>query len=274
MDLNQLNQYVNSTCTVYTDGGEALFPGLIAQCSGTLRINIVYDADTCCPYWTLKPASGIYLRLQDSQDSKKFIMIHGMVINAMNDHFFMLPQSIVFKSNEREYFRQPIQIETTVTIHNGQPVQHACILMDISGGGALLVDGAHRLPGAEGLHGAAGFDGFGLIALGHSQPLAVDLEEDILSGGKGNDRHNVSPFLHNDLGVEPDLIDGKGHGKGHLHPADRRILAVGGDHRGLKAGEHPLVGLFLEDDGHLGGHSVVAVPGGAGAAQKGPQPLP
>lgn len=138
MDLNQLNQYVNSTCTVYTDGGEALFPGLIAQCSGTLRINIVYDADTCCPYWTLKPASGIYLRLQDSQDSKKFIMIHGMVINAVNDHFFMLPQDIVFKSNEREYFRQPIQIETTVTIHNGQPVQHACILMDISGGGLCL----------------------------------------------------------------------------------------------------------------------------------------
>ena len=138
MDLNQLNQYVDSTCTVYTDGGEALFPGLIAQCSGTLRINIVYDADTCCPYWTLKPASGIYLRLQDSQDSKKFIMIHGMVINAVNDHFFMLPQDIVFKSNEREYFRQPIQIETTVTIHNGQPVQHACILMDISGGGLCL----------------------------------------------------------------------------------------------------------------------------------------
>ena len=138
MDLNQLNQYVGSTCTVYTDGGEALFPGLIAQCSGTLRINIVHDADTCCPYWTLKPASGIYLRLQDSQDSKKFIMIHGMVINAVNDHFFMLPQDIVFKSNEREYFRQPIQIETTVTIHNGQPVQHACILMDISGGGLCL----------------------------------------------------------------------------------------------------------------------------------------
>lgn len=138
MDLNQLNQYVDSTCTVYTDGGEALFPGLIAQCSGTLRINIVYDADTCCPYWTLKPASGIYLRLQDSQDSKKFIMIHGMVINAVNDHFFMLPQDIVFKSNEREYFRQPIQIETTVTIHNGQPVQHACILMDISAGGLCL----------------------------------------------------------------------------------------------------------------------------------------
>ena len=66
MDLNQLNQYVDSTCTVYTDGGEALFPGLIAQCSGTLRINIVYDADTCCPYWTLKPASGIYLRSSSS----------------------------------------------------------------------------------------------------------------------------------------------------------------------------------------------------------------
>lgn len=65
-------------------------------------------------------------------------MIHGMVINAVNDHFFMLPQDIVFKSNEREYFRQPIQIETTVTIHNGQPVQHACILMDISGGGLCL----------------------------------------------------------------------------------------------------------------------------------------
>ena len=26
MDLNQLNQYVGSTCTVYTDGGEASFP--------------------------------------------------------------------------------------------------------------------------------------------------------------------------------------------------------------------------------------------------------
>ena len=121
MDLNQLNQYVGSTCTVYTDGGEALFPGLIAQCSGTLRINSV-----------------IYLRLQDCQDSTILIMIHGMVINAVNDHFFMLPQDIVFKSNEREYFRQPIQIETTVTIHNGQPVQHACILMDISGGGLCL----------------------------------------------------------------------------------------------------------------------------------------
>lgn len=138
MELDQLHQFVNSTCLVYNDASEALFSGQIAQYSSTLRINILYDPDTCCPYWTLKPASKIYLRLQDSQDSKQFIMIHGMVINASADHFFMLPQSITYKSNEREYFREPIQLQTVIVSHNGQPVQHDCTLVDISAGGLCL----------------------------------------------------------------------------------------------------------------------------------------
>lgn len=138
MEQNQLTQYVGSTCLVYNDTSELLFSGEVASYSNTLRVNVIYDADTSCPYWTLKPASKIYLRLQDEQDSKQFIMLHGMVVNATNDHFFMLPQFITYKSNEREYFRQSVQLQTTVSFHNGQPVQHDGTIVDISAGGLCL----------------------------------------------------------------------------------------------------------------------------------------
>lgn len=139
MELEWIPRHVGATCMVLAEANQLLFMGRLSHydpVNTVVRVDVRGGAGST-PCWALRPEQRICLHIKQG-GGNQFVALEGTVVNALDDYFFLLPQSLLEKSDEREYFRQPVLEDSVVRVHNGQFVQQPCRIADISATGIAI----------------------------------------------------------------------------------------------------------------------------------------
>lgn len=138
MELDQISHYLGTTCMVLAEANQLLFMGKLANydtINSVIRVDVVDGQGAHAPCWALKPEQRIRLRVKQRTNNDRILLLDGIVINALNDYFFLKPQACLEKADEREYFRQPVLEDSMIRVLNGQFVEQPCRIADISATG-------------------------------------------------------------------------------------------------------------------------------------------
>ena len=137
MQLDLIKKSVGSRCMILSQDNQLLFFGEIAYCD-TVNQTIRVNGDGPSARQFVKPADWVKLTIKHGARDTHFILTEGLVEQVINKYFVLRPRLVIEKSEEREYFRQPVMRPGKITLVNGKEVEKPCVIMDISATGIGL----------------------------------------------------------------------------------------------------------------------------------------
>ena len=116
---------------ILSRSNELLFFGEIAYCdlvNKTIRI----DGDSQAARQFVRPMDWVKLNIRKGSQDSNFILVEGEVEQVINRYFVLKPKLVIEKSDEREYFRQPVMRKVEIAAVNSQVTNKPCVLVDAS----------------------------------------------------------------------------------------------------------------------------------------------
>lgn len=137
MQLSLVKNSVGSRCMILSKDNRLLFFGEVAYCdlvNETIRVN----GDSQAARQFVKPLDWVKLNIRQGSQDPHFILVEGEVDQVINQYFVLKPKLVIEKSEEREYFRQPVMRKAEVAAVNGEASGKPCVLVDVSATGMGL----------------------------------------------------------------------------------------------------------------------------------------
>ena len=137
MQLDLIKNCVGSRCMILSRNNQLLSFGEIAYCdlvNGTIRV----DGDSQAARQFVRPMDWVKLNIQQGSQDSHFILAEGEVEQVINRYFVLKPKLVIEKSEEREYFRQPVMRKVEIAAVNGEASEKPCVIVNVSATGMGL----------------------------------------------------------------------------------------------------------------------------------------
>lgn len=142
MHTDMIKDSLGARCMVLSKDNQLLFIGTLGHYD-TINQKLRIDFSTQCPVRGLMK-QGDLLKLQIKQNGKahQFVLAEGPLEQVLNHYLVITPQSVMEKSEEREYFRQPVMQESIISFVNRKAAGNSCIVVDVSATGISIQSNA------------------------------------------------------------------------------------------------------------------------------------
>lgn len=134
MQIDLIKNNVGTRCMILSKNNQLLFFGEIAYCD-VVNQTIRVDGDSISARQFVEPDDWIKLNIKQGNGAPHFILVEGVVDQVINNYFVLKPQLIIEKSEEREYFRQPVMEKAKIALVNGKEAGQLCVIVDVSATG-------------------------------------------------------------------------------------------------------------------------------------------
>ena len=131
MQLELIKNCVGSRCMILSKDNQLLFFGEVAYCdlvNKTIRV----DGDSQAARQFVRPMDWVKLSIRQGSQDPHFILVEGEVDQVINRYFVLKPKLVIEKSEEREYFRQPVMRKVEITAVNGEEADKPGVIVDVS----------------------------------------------------------------------------------------------------------------------------------------------
>ena len=123
-------------CTLFTQDNRLLFRGYITNYDEGEHL---LQVDSNQIIWgDIGPEMHIKLHIRTDNESQPLLVIEGTTTKVEKDFFFLQPEKLIAKSEDRNYFRQRVMCPGIISAVNNQRIKNPCIIHDLSATGIGL----------------------------------------------------------------------------------------------------------------------------------------
>lgn len=139
MDAPLIINHIGSRCTVVSQGNNFLFLGRLTDYDPSTRTLAIENLGGDRAIWSdVFPNMAIKLQVKSNAGQNELILMDGIVDQAEKQSITVKVQSVVAKTESRNFFRQNVMRAGVVSAVNGVPTHHRCLILNISATGIAI----------------------------------------------------------------------------------------------------------------------------------------
>lgn len=149
MENDLIKKCVDSRGVILSMENQMLFRGKISRYDAVNDVIRVEANNGCAVRGLVDTGDRVKLQVKENSGDKRFVLIEGVVEQAMQDFIFLTPVAIEEKSEDRAYLRQNVMVGATVIAADQAEKEAPCMIADVSATGISIQSGEEYPIGAH-----------------------------------------------------------------------------------------------------------------------------
>lgn len=133
MEAQLINQHLGARCTVLSQENDFLFLGKLAQYNKANQTLVIENLGGQRALWSdISPNMPVKLQINSRAEKDGLLLFEGIVDNSTQDSIAIRLSLAISKKEGRNFFRQKVMRKGKIRRVNSLPVDHPCVILDIS----------------------------------------------------------------------------------------------------------------------------------------------